>query len=155
MIGLVGCTESATVIDWIPRRLLCRVVRTQTLRSTVWFGGEDADPMQLGEEQISLLRVRYLSLPPTRQDLILGQWHEGRFIVGIILDIGSLSTMWVCCWIKLVIISLNGMWAWWALLDIDSNVSSGTDAILYLKLDRKVKNYTILVYDIITHLNVA
>ena len=26
---------------------------------------------------------RYLSLPPTRQDLTQGQWSEGRFIVGV------------------------------------------------------------------------
>ena len=49
VIGQVGCAGSAAVIGRIPRFLLRLVVRTQTPRSTTWFGGEDADPMLLRE----------------------------------------------------------------------------------------------------------
>ena len=38
------------MIGWIPRLLLRLVVRTQTPRSPVWFGGEDTYSILLGEE---------------------------------------------------------------------------------------------------------
>ena len=50
VIGLVGCAGYAAVIGWISRLLLWLVVRTRTPRSEAWFGGEDEDPMLLGEE---------------------------------------------------------------------------------------------------------
>ena len=49
MIGLVGCAGSAAVVGWIPRPLLRLVVRKQATCSAAWFGGENADPMLLGE----------------------------------------------------------------------------------------------------------
>ena len=52
VIGLVGCAGFAAVIGWIPRRLLWLIVKTQAARWVVWFGGENADPMRLGEKQI-------------------------------------------------------------------------------------------------------
>ena len=80
VIARVGCAGSASVIGWILLLLLRLVVRTQTLRSSAWFGGEDADPMLLGEVTDSsppgsgiLAAQFYLSMPPTRQDLTQGQ----------------------------------------------------------------------------------
>ena len=49
MIGLLGCAGSMAVIGWIPYLLLWLVVRMQTPHSAAWFGGEDTDPMLLGE----------------------------------------------------------------------------------------------------------
>ena len=71
------------MIGWIPRRLLWLVVRTQTSHSAAWFGGEDTDPILLGEGiDTSPSGSVYLSLPLTRQDLRQGQRPEGRIIVG-------------------------------------------------------------------------
>ena len=47
-------------------------------------------------------------------------------------------------WSMLVIGSLSAMWAWWALLDMDSNMGPGTDAWLLFKLDQEVQCYTML-----------
>ena len=52
MIGLVGCAGSAAVIGWIPCLLLQLVLRTETPCLEIWFGGEDPDPMLLGQEEI-------------------------------------------------------------------------------------------------------
>ncbi len=49
MIGLVGCAGSTAVIGWITCLLLWLVVRKQTPCLAAWFGGEDTDPMLLGE----------------------------------------------------------------------------------------------------------
>ena len=49
VICLVGCTGFVAVVGWISRLLLQLVVRTQIPRLATWFGGEDADPMLLGE----------------------------------------------------------------------------------------------------------
>ena len=49
VIGLVGCDGFSAVIGRITRLLLQLVVRMQTQRSATWFGGEDTDPMLLGE----------------------------------------------------------------------------------------------------------
>ena len=55
--------------------------------------------------------LRYLSLPPTRQDLIQGQWPEGRLKVGIKGGEGRAQAM---ARTLLVIGPLSAMWAWWA-----------------------------------------
>ena len=70
-------------------------------KSSASTGGKDADPtfssfvwwwgrtlLAAGRGNIYLSSGvegtrRYLSLPPTKQDLTQGQWPEGRFIVGV------------------------------------------------------------------------
>ena len=63
--------------------------------------------------------------------------------------------IWAFSWKKMVIGSPSGIWAWWAKLDMDSNVSPGIDALLELKLDQVVQCYTLLVNDIIAQQKVS
>ena len=49
VIGLVASAGSTAVVGWTLRFLLPLVVRSQTPLSGVWYGGEVADPMFLGE----------------------------------------------------------------------------------------------------------
>ena len=71
------------------------------------------------------LLVWYLSLPPTRQDLIQSQWPEGRLQWGLEeWKVGHESKL-EPCWTMLVIGPLSAMWAWWAKLDMDPNLGLG------------------------------
>ena len=62
---MVGCGGgSAAVIGWIPCLLFWLLVRMQTPLSAAWFGGEDANPMLLGEVMDSSPPAH--CLPPNR-----------------------------------------------------------------------------------------
>ena len=63
----IGCAGSAAVIGWIPRRLLCLGVRTQTILLAAYCW----------ERNRYLSSGRYLSLSPSRPDLIQGLFHSG------------------------------------------------------------------------------
>ena len=118
---------------------------SMTSSPTLWWPGRRQE--QFGLESVLDLEIAVevrilppgpgqarcnLSLPPTRQNLTQDQWPETRFIVGIKEgeSRAQAEPRLELCWTMLFIGSIRAMWAWWALLNMDSNVSSGTDAWL-------------------------